>query len=826
MNHIQKTYLKSNPNKLFTFQPMKVNYAFTSNDGADLARDEEATRIAESNKNLFVQFDVPGTDGETTYPGSFVVILMRQPTVDELVPGRLGALNPNLQVVDIESAPPGSNGVSFVVSQNQVYYLYILSDRHEDGYLRLNEENRFELVPAGDFNLNEYYKIEWDGNNDIVLAGISLTENVSEDQWYKYDGVYDGPILWQDPTLYLPTDDDNRYLIAQKEYLEAIAYSLTNESGSFSDSALDSYIANLATWVDNPSFNEARPRIGPERAPIKTTIQAAEGLYAAARLHDSYRDDPNLTRSPNGLALIEDFSGLVGDGNEFTRNLLAFPYAQKFRDVPSAPQTRSVINAAAKMGALYEMIWLPYTREYGETNIESVPSERAISNLPFSNIFASIVSDITPPSPDSQPTFEARSLLRNTRAKIYQPDGGGSLNEESTQFILEDGGYEILDALKRLVPWEIGTNEEENALALEVVEYFRGVHSELAQYVEGTNFDDLIGGVFLPVTRAYTDYVTWKEDALRSAYAAAREVQSRLRDTNDLITQLGSDVFRESVQTTDPVRLSHEGTLQNIRFLRSLLEAFKEDTWTQGTNFNSFIVERLDRFASEITQIVGRANTIASVTDALVSPNDVEVLVRPDGGDWVEVGAVHSVGNNVLEIDLSTALTDVGGYTVLVRPASQTIRIQDVRAFSTVVTPDLQDEKSENYYFGYNIQFFEPGQNLRPLGEPRMIVSSVFRVGAHELLVSPNIYNKQDFAEDTFARIWPSSFIPLIAHIDVTEHNIETLSYAHYGKREFNTNTGVLTLFKPDGTIYRQWTVGERATAEEGFDPIEFREPF
>ena len=106
-----------------------------------------------------------------------------------------------------------------------------------------------------------------------------------------------------------------------------------------------------------------------------------------------------------------------------------------------------------------------------------------------------------------------------------------------------------------------------------------------------------------------------------------------------------------------------------------------------------------------------------------------------------------------------------------------------------------------------------------------MIVGSTFKVGAHELLVSPNIFGVQDFSDQVYARIWKNSFIPIMVDLEITNHNIQTLAYASYGKQEFNTDTGVLTIYDFAGRPFKKFTVGERTKAEEDYNNIEFKDP-
>jgi hypothetical protein len=303
----------------------------------------------------------------------------------------------------------------------------------------------------------------------------------------------------------------------------------------------------------------------------------------------------------------------------------------------------------------------------------------------------------------------------------------------------------------------------------------------------------------------------------------------KLNEIDRQIAALGDlTFFPPPDQNDNQPQLAHEATLQNIRFLRNMLEEARNDLWTQGTSLNAFIVDAIVQLRDQVLSGT-RSNSIINLTiTEQVENNELEVSIKDindPSASWSGfTGKIVDIGNGLKGIDVSHLKTS-GNYVIQIRPRTIDIGIVSVPLDGVVSTPDLDNDQSQNYFYGWNIEFSQAGDNGLPLGEQRMIVGSTFTVNNSRLFVSPNIKQRGVLQENTEARIWPNTFIPVMIDLELTDHNAETLAYANYAKREFNQRTGVLKLYDFRGKLYKQWTIGERTTEESGYEPIEFRDP-
>jgi len=65
----------------------------------------------------------------------------------------------------------------------------------------------------------------------------------------------------------------------------------------------------------------------------------------------------------------------------------------------------------------------------------------------------------------------------------------------------------------------------------------------------------------------------------------------------------------------------------------------------------------------------------------------------------------------------------------------------------------------------------------------------------------------------------------MMIEVDIVEHNATTLSYSLYGPKEFNTNTGMCTLWDYAGNVYKQLSLGRYSNNETNGNIIEYRTP-
>jgi hypothetical protein len=79
--------------------------------------------------------------------------------------------------------------------------------------------------------------------------------------------------------------------------------------------------------------------------------------------------------------------------------------------------------------------------------------------------------------------------------------------------------------------------------------------------------------------------------------------------------------------------------------------------------------------------------------------------------------------------------------------------------------------------------------------------------------------------KDYKLELWSNKFIPILIEVDIVEHNATTLSYSMYGQKEFNTKTGICTLWDYAGNIYKELSFGKHSNLSTNGDIIEYRTP-
>ena len=268
-----------------------------------------------------------------------------------------------------------------------------------------------------------------------------------------------------------------------------------------------------------------------------------------------------------------------------------------------------------------------------------------------------------------------------------------------------------------------------------------------------------------------------------------------------------------------PIQLAHEATLQNIRYLKNLIEESNEDLWLQTINMNMMLnktVEALDNRLME-TQ---RNNSITNIIQSSVDAEDIEVLLRSQSGQWDVFDGTVSLDPTTKMYSLNAnSLTLPGNYTVLLRPKRETF---DVISDTYSIANDLIDtimfrsdtfNKPTDTLYNFTIELYN-GDDI--VGES--LITSNHDIGINSYLrLSPMI--SADAV--TSFKLYDNSFIPITIDIEITNHSDDTIGYAMYGRKEFNAETGRVDIYDDNGNVFASYTVGKETN--EAKDIVEFR---
>lgn len=284
-----------------------------------------------------------------------------------------------------------------------------------------------------------------------------------------------------------------------------------------------------------------------------------------------------------------------------------------------------------------------------------------------------------------------------------------------------------------------------------------------------------------------------------------------------LVQNEKSEVTQPHYNTQEAGQLA---ILMNIRFLKNVLKSIDENMWGTINNTNRVIMDSVLAIKSNLSN---QTNTIFNITSANVSPSNVNVAYKQLPGFGWKPMTISIDDGDIAMLNLTTIqdFNNMGKYVVKIEPVRITARVDRVINGVVYVRDDLNGYTVKNAFYGWNIQFAD--RNLVKIGDPKLVVGSYYSNSEQRIQVSPVMDGQVNSGDKIY--LWSSSFVPVMIEVDVVEHNALTLSYADYGKKELNTNTGLCTIYDHNGNIYKQFSYGKILNQETGFDLIEYRDP-
>lgn len=799
MNHIAKSMLARTNRKIIPFQLLKTNYGFSSADGDDVSRELAAVSVNEQGFKL------------TSLPrsASFVAIALRLPEPE--------AIDQSLRVAAIGTSPPGETELSLKLQPREQYQIYVLSNKYRDGFINqstppslVTEDTNPELGQGNDAQFRRTISLA--SPTDQIELELSLERSVDEDEWYPYDGQYDKDfLLWADPTpLFnvangVAPSDNYSYLAYERNYLSAILADIAKAMDLSGPDSTDIISTTLRVDEDfEPELGQGGESFSISNYYLNQALRGVRSRVYTTITHEKWNGDPRLlanSESTNTLNRVAKAGGY--DTNVFDLIGVTPSNGNSNDPVPEYRMRNSLEQHLAGLAVIMRYVVGAYEERY--------PTRRFARDFAGGEVGSSIGVSV------GRNADELEAAVSSAVVSLYNDQA------EKDAPVLFEEGHEVFELLK------VRQNSAEAILEL--------VSERLEKYQQALTVEaPAYASLFVnPLDRNVLDAPASFVERVRNFGSATFTdvfpfAGDRLQEVDRSINALGDFTFIPPPQGEDDgePKLAHEATLQNIRFLRSLLENMRDDLWTQNTNFGEFAINAIIELRDEAVADLRRSNTVVNITNTNQLSNDqIDVVYRSleSGEDWQQFnGQLLDLGNGTKALDVSF-LREPGHYVFMIRPRQIDIVVKSIPAPGIIQTPSLDDFQSKNYFYGWNIEFSQAGDFGLSLGEQRMIVGSDFSPGASSLVVSPNITDRPDFTVDINARIWPNTFTPILVDLEITEHNAETLAYATYAKREFNTRTGVITLYDFNGDVYRQWTVGDRAREDEDFAEIEFRDP-
>lgn len=193
------------------------------------------------------------------------------------------------RVEDVKISPPGFTEVSFDVPMNSKYRIYVVSKEYEDGFVYLEDGNRYRVrndIPQG----GEPFEFKIEDQDTTVDLNRSESLKLAVDptdqaQWYNYSSHYAGDLIWQYSEA-VDINSDNKYLI---------------------------YKLDMLNHINNLAYTE-------EVGLVENPTERWQAVRALKVLHDTY----NYLKSSEVQTTIDQYSEILefyNSMNEFIRTI-------------------------------------------------------------------------------------------------------------------------------------------------------------------------------------------------------------------------------------------------------------------------------------------------------------------------------------------------------------------------------------------------------------------------------------------------------------------------------------------------------------------------
>lgn len=277
--------------------------------------------------------------------------------------------------------------------------------------------------------------------------------------------------------------------------------------------------------------------------------------------------------------------------------------------------------------------------------------------------------------------------------------------------------------------------------------------------------------------------------------------------------------------TTRTYPQAQEAILQNIRFVKNLIQSMDENMWSSITNSSALMLSTMLGIKADI-EARPETHSILNLTNSTVKNENIEVVWKKIGStDWTPLETtLEDAGNGVKMINLSTdSFTGIGKYIILVRPVTVRFDISRTVEDYAIVYDVANENRAPNSYYGFNVQLYTPNNELQ--GGQKIVVESKWQASEQWLKLTPLIQGNAELTDDLKIEMWSNEFIPVMVEVDVVEHNALTLSYAAYGEKELYTNSGKCIIYDYNGNVYKTLTLGRYSNASTGNEIVEYRSP-
>lgn len=859
MIQLNKSFLYADEVKKIPVSLSKLTYGFASEFANDIENDIKRESLLK--KTLTIRTPV----------NEFIVVMLME----------ISPTSNNQIIKSMKTSPPGVDGVSLDIDELSSYWVYIISKDYVDGFI--GEDN--SIIPVGSSGIKRSFT--YSTVSELSISPIYVQDNPeNSSSWYNYDGSYQGELKWEltDAERKMFENSDNVYVVYLRSTL-ATMKDIMVSNGVGSLGVEDEFNAFAVGQV---GYNARRHYVNAVKS-VNEIFQYVQDLKQSEThsTYQEIRDFVDELETGDYF-LPSQFTWNRDMAHEWVEAKILLDHTHShggfvtwwWNDDADLPDDRarewiSEINFRTSDRAyvgeqLYNM---DYRISRGMFDL--LQGGSAISDYGFSNDPPGSdghINDIDASLAGEKLHDEFRIVRDNINSKMVQFEITGDFNTKIYPS-LNDG---IISRFLNLRSFILRELDRVDSLIVDLGNFvFAGGDRVVITPTTYYNLRPMAADV--DYTRLYVLRVDDMDSNFDTAYADIQEefptLTTVLKVGNEYMQVYGhameeSDTgkYRDisisvvraysgsvvephtvgevvnvatiesgNALTPSSIQLAHEATLQNIRYLRGLISSVEDDIWTHVINSHSILYSSIEAIREIIETRNIKINTLMSITDSSVDKSDIDVLYSkglPESDEKFNIlsqSNIYSISQSLKYLDFSfmNSETDIGNYLILVKPKKKIIRVSNfISSNGIVYTPDL-DAYESNYFYGWVIEFFKQnGTRVESISQPKIITSAYNNfAGDYRLQISPTIKNGIDFSSSVYAWIWNPNFIPVTIHMDITRHNVETLSYALYAKKELNTDTGIQTIFDYSGNIFDQSIVGKRAIIEEGRAIVNYRDP-
>jgi hypothetical protein len=854
-------FLYNDPNKYVPINFVKTNYGF-SNSNPDISSTVDST--LDKVQKLPVEFP---------FDTASIVIL-----VDKLTD----------TISEIQSSAPGNTTVTVTLKGDNDYWIYVVNKDSDDGYVRQDYavdpeatvSSRAEFSVGGNTTPAVL---------DMTVAGRlpDALDDTDATKWYNYDGSYTGPLLWESVGGLTGEGGDNTQLIYLRDIISDIIDIFVNEGAILDDGTLntsillwgahDKIVTHIARVKADPVLIQY-PRIRDFVSYMDLQLKESyvqDGYVASDMVEGALVNHFYGARSSSaynsGFLFNFDFGpyGNAGEDSrtpkdeyyDTTRNLTrkqgnANLYAKNYKS--SIETFNSIRGATAKV---YDSDWNrapgdpddweghAVRREIGYNIGRQVRDDAETFNDRLDSFDIPRVSnaDNINSSSTGLLTEKVASFASIIRSNIldYSVMELNKVDDEIValgDFIFSDIDHRGRDVLG----WEKITTRTPPAwwqAETKNILYLDGGEPNVEDFRLSAWISVILQDKFVPMEKELWETTEWNLQEVANIiglqpifgidkpafpnYLTEEGMQSLRSTISRNASKVWTPIYAEDDEPIDDGHqyLGQLAIMQNIGFLKSLVESVNDNLWTTVNNTNSIMLSSLMGIEEKLGDD-NESNTIMNVvgTNTPLGSINVEHTPYPYTGSSELNNAIIDRGEMKI-LDLSSnAFDEVGKHVIYISPTKKDVQISEQKGNIVTIPDGLNEFRLLNYFHGWNIEFFD--SDGTSLGKQKLVTASYRNEAGQHLKVSPFVSGEELTIDGGIrAKLWSNDFIPILVTVDIVQQNALTLSYNMYSTKEINTETGVCTIYDYNGNVYKRLTVGTYANDESGRSIIEYRAP-